>query len=399
MKVDYVVVGGGIVGVSTAWQLTNLYPGKTVVIVDKEDDMARHQTGHNSGVIHAGVYYKPGSLKAKMCKEGAVETIRFCEEHGLAYDQCGKMLVASTDLELSRLGDLFERCAQNGIEAERIGAEELVEREPHITGLGAIFVPATGITDYVAITRTMADMVKARGGDIRLSTQVTDIRETRDSVTVVTDKGEITASHVIVCAGLMADRLARMSGIEADFRIIPFRGEYYRLPATRNAIVNHLIYPIPDPELPFLGVHLTRMIDGSVTVGPNAVLGLAREGYTHTDINLRDLAEMFAFKGFWKVIAQNYASGATEFWNSISRKRYLKLCQKYCPELTVDDLLPNPNGVRAQAVFANGALAHDFIIENTARTIHVCNAPSPAATSAIPIGRFITSKAAEVFGA
>ena len=196
----------------------------------------------------------------------------------------------------------------------------------------------------------------------------------------------------------MADRLARMAGIKTDFRIIPFRGEYYRLPPSRNDIVNHLIYPIPDPDLPFLGVHLTRMIDGSVTVGPNAVLGLAREGYTHLDINLRDLAEMFAFKGFWKVIAQNYASGAQEFWNSISRKRYLKLCQKYCPELTVDDLLPNPNGVRAQAVMANGALAHDFIIENTARTIHVCNAPSPAATSSIPIGRFITSKAAEVFG-
>ncbi|HEY9164506.1 MAG TPA: L-2-hydroxyglutarate oxidase [Magnetovibrio sp.] len=397
MQVDFVVVGGGIVGISTAWELSNRHPGKTIAIIDKETDLARHQTGHNSGVIHAGVYYQPGSLKAKLCKEGAVETVRFCQEHGLAYDPCGKMLVATTPLEMERMDALYERCAQNGIETERVDRAELHRREPHIVGLGAIYVPSTGITDYAAITRTMAKLVQDRGGQIRLSTTVLGIHEERDHVTVATDQGDIVAGHVIVCGGLMADRLARMAGIETDFRIIPFRGEYYRLPTSRNAIVNHLIYPIPDPALPFLGVHLTRMIDGSVTVGPNAVLGWAREGYSHQDVNLRDLAEMFAFKGFWKVIARNYASGAEELWNSLSRKRYLKLCQKYCPELTVDDLLPNPNGVRAQAVFADGTLAHDFIIEHTARTVHVCNAPSPAATSAIPIGRFIADKADQAF--
>lgn len=397
MQVDFLVIGGGIVGISTAFELTHRYPGKSIAIVDKEPDLARHQTGHNSGVIHAGVYYQPGSLKATLCKEGLAATIRFCQEHNLAYDQCGKMLVATTPLELERLSALVDRCAQNGIEAERIDGAELHRREPHIFGLGAIFVPSTGITNYAAIARTMADLVQARGGRIQLSTQVLAIREQRDRVTVATDQGDIDAARVIVCAGLMADRLARMSGIETDFRIIPFRGEYYRLPASHNAIVKHLIYPIPDPALPFLGVHLTRMIDGSVTVGPNAVLGWAREGYSHQDVNLRDLAEMFAFKGFWKVVARNYASGAEELWNSLSRKRYLKLCQKYCPELTVEDLLPNPNGVRAQAVFADGTLAHDFIIENTARTVHVCNAPSPAATSAIPIGRFIADRAAQAF--
>ena len=276
MLLDYVVIGGGIVGMSTAMHLLEREPGRSLVLVEKEPELAQHQTGRNSGVIHAGVYYAPGSLKARFSKEGAEATIRFCREHGIPFERCGKLLVATSEVEVERMAALHERCRQNELQVERLDGAELKRREPHITGLGALFVPATGIVDYGLVTRKMAEVVRSRGGEIRTGTPVTEIREEADGVTVVAGGESLRARVVVSCAGLMADRLARLCGIEADFQIVPFRGEYYRLPPARNDIVKHLIYPIPDPSLPFLGVHLTRMIGGFVTVGPNAFFSFKR---------------------------------------------------------------------------------------------------------------------------
>jgi L-2-hydroxyglutarate oxidase len=393
MLLDYLVIGGGIVGVSTAMHLLERNPGGSLVLLEKEPDLARHQTGRNSGVIHAGVYYAPGSLKARFSKEGAEATIRFCQEHGIPFERCGKLLVATREAEVERMAALHERCRQNEIVVERLDGAELKRREPHITGLGALFVPATGIVDYGLVTRRMAERVRSQGGEIRTSMPVAGIREEADGVTVTAGGETLRARVLVACAGLMADRLARLCGIGADFRIVPFRGEYYRLPPSRNDIVRHLIYPIPDPSLPFLGVHLTRMIGGFVTVGPNAVFSFKREGYTRFAFDLKDTAEALSFPGTWQVLKRHGRSGLDEFRNSLSRRRYLELCRRYCPELTLDDLLPHPSGVRAQAVLRDGTLVHDFLIERTARTIHICNAPSPAATSAIPIGRHVAEQA------
>jgi L-2-hydroxyglutarate oxidase len=393
MLLDYLVIGGGIVGVSTAMHLLERNPGGSLVLLEKEPDLARHQTGRNSGVIHAGVYYAPGSLKARFSKEGAEATIRFCQEHGIPFERCGKLLVATREAEVERMAALHERCRQNEIVVERLDGAELKRREPHIIGLGALFVPATGIVDYGLVTRRMAERVRSQGGEIRTSMPVADIREEADGVTVTAGGETLRARVLVACAGLMADRLARLCGIGADFRIVPFRGEYYRLPPSRNDIVRHLIYPIPDPSLPFLGVHLTRMIGGFVTVGPNAVFSFKREGYTRFAFDLKDTAEALSFPGTWQVLKRHGRSGLDEFKNSLSRRRYLELCRRYCPELTLDDLLPHPSGVRAQAVLRDGTLVHDFLIERTNRTIHICNAPSPAATSAIPIGRHVAEQA------
>jgi L-2-hydroxyglutarate oxidase len=393
MLLDYLVIGGGIVGVSTAMHLLERNPGGSLVLLEKEPDLARHQTGRNSGVIHAGVYYAPGSLKARFSKEGAEATIRFCQEHGIPFERCGKLLVATREAEVERMAALHERCRQNEIVVERLDGAELKRREPHITGLGALFVPATGIVDYGLVTRRMAERVRSQGGEIRTSMPVAGIREEADGVTVTAGGETLRARVLVACAGLMADRLARLCGIGADFRIVPFRGEYYRLPPSRNDIVRHLIYPIPDPSLPFLGVHLTRMIGGFVTVGPNAVFSFKREGYTRFAFDLKDTAEALSFPGTWQVLKRHGRSGLDEFKNSLSRRRYLELCRRYCPELTLDDLLPHPSGVRAQAVLRDGTLVHDFLIERTNRTIHICNAPSPAATSAIPIGQHVAEQA------
>lgn len=396
---DYAIIGGGIVGLSTAWQLKQRLPDRSVVVIEKEAEVARHQTGHNSGVIHAGVYYQPGSLKARFCREGVEATIRFCEENGVAWEQCGKLLVATDTAELERMEKLLDRCRENGIQCTRLSADELREREPRIAGVGAIHVPATGITDYPGIARAMARRFEAAGGEVRLNAPVAAIRETADAVVVAAGGDEITARRLVVCGGVMADRLAAMMGLDAGFRVVPFRGEYYRLPDTKNDVVRHLIYPIPDPALPFLGVHLTRMIDGSVTVGPNAVLAFAREGYAKGSVDLRDVAAMFGYGGFWRVIGRNFRSGLAEMRDSLSKRGYLERCRKYCPELTVDDLLDHPAGIRAQAVAPDGTLIHDFLFAESARSLHVCNAPSPAATSAIPIGAHIVGKVTERFEA
>jgi L-2-hydroxyglutarate oxidase len=394
---DFVIIGGGIVGVSTAWQLQQRYPDAVVLLVEKERGLAQHQTGHNSGVIHAGVYYQPGSLKADFCRRGAAATFAFCHEHGLASLQCGKLLVATDDLELERMRTLEERCARNRIETLRLTRAALKRAEPRITGQGALLVPATGITDYRQITSKMAERFAALGGKLKLGAAVTGLHEGRQEVTVWLEDACLQARYLIACGGLAADRLAAMMGIAIDFRIVPFRGEYYRLAARHNRIVNHLIYPIPDPELPFLGVHLTRMIDGSVTVGPNAVVGWKREGYGRINLNLRDTLEMLTFPGFWQVMRNNLKTGLGEIKDAFHKPGYLRRIRKYCPSLTAADLQPYPAGIRAQAVLKDGTLVHDFHFFETRRSLHVCNAPSPAATSAIPIGSYLCDKIRDKF--
>lgn len=402
MIYDYLIIGGGIVGASTAWQLKQRHPDKTVLLVEKESVYAKHQTGHNSGVIHAGVYYAPGSLKAKFCKEGVQATISFCEENGIKYDQCGKLLVATNELEHERMLALYERCHTNGISVELLDQQQLNEREPDIVGTGAILVHDTGIVDYQQVTTAMAKCFEELGGETRLNTEVVSLEETDELVRVDTlsegQPEQFRCRFLITCSGLMADRTTRMLGIETDFQIIPFRGEYYQLGPEHNQIVKHLIYPIPDPELPFLGVHLTRMIDGSVTVGPNAVQGWKREGYGAINISLKDVLDMVSFSGFWKVLKANFRVGLNETWNSWWKPGYLKTVQKYCPKLQLSDLKPYPAGIRAQAVMKDGSLVHDFLFAESARSLHVCNAPSPAATSSIPIGGYICDKLDEKLG-
>jgi L-2-hydroxyglutarate oxidase len=392
MDADILVIGGGIVGLSTAMHLSKQYPGHAVTLVEKESTLAAHQTGHNSGVVHAGVYYAPGSLKARFCREGAAATREFCTQHGIPVIQCGKLIVATRDSELPRLRALFERCEAAGLHPQRLDAAELARTEPRITGRGAVRIAASGITDYPAIARAMATELRSRGGTILLGCQVTDIRELHDRVVVIAGERELQARHAVACAGLMADRLASRCGINVDFRIVPFRGEYFRLPESKNDIVQHLIYPVPDPALPFLGVHLTRMIGGYVTVGPNAVLALALEGYRWRNVNVGDLAKLAMFPGFWRLLAAHRRAGLVELRNSLFRSGYLALCRAYCPELTLGDLEPYPAGVRAQAVGTDGSMIHDFLIRSSRRTLHVCNAPSPAATAAIPIGQHLAAE-------
>ncbi|MDI3206384.1 L-2-hydroxyglutarate oxidase [Pseudomonas shahriarae] len=392
MIYDFCIIGGGIVGLATAMELLKRQPNASLVILEKEPVLAKHQTGHNSGVIHAGIYYAPGSLKAELCKRGAEATKQFCSEHGIKFEVCGKLLVASTALEVQRMEALYARSQLNGMKVERLDAEQLRAREPNIVGLGGLFLDATGIVDYRQVCETMAAVIRRNGGEICLEKTVTAIAEDTDKVTVSTHDGAWQARHLVVCAGLQSDRLATLAGIDIDHQIIPFRGEYFRLPASKNNIVNHLIYPIPDPELPFLGVHLTRMIDGSVTVGPNAVLGLGRENYKKFSVNWKDVAEYARFPGFWKTIWQNLGSGSVEMKNSLFKSGYLEQCRKYCPSLELDDLQPYEAGIRAQAVMRDGSLVHDFLFAQTPRMLHVCNAPSPAATSAIPIGEMIADR-------
>ncbi|MBY7995724.1 L-2-hydroxyglutarate oxidase [Vibrio fluvialis] len=396
---DYVIVGGGIVGVSTAWQLKQQYPDKSILLVEKEAGFSRHQTGHNSGVIHAGVYYAPGSLKADFCKRGVERTLSFCAKHDIPVENCGKLLVATNEVEFERMQALFERCLKNELDVELLDAAQLKLAEPNITGLGAIYVKATSIVNYRLVTEKMAEEFKALGGEVCLSTEVVGLNETDQEISVQCRyKGSPITFHsqfLVSCSGLMADRMTKMLGLATDFQIIPYRGEYYRLAPKHNQVVKHLIYPIPDPELPFLGVHLTRMIDGSVTVGPNAVQGFKREGYGRVNISVRDVWEMLRFSGFWKVTAKNLKTGLVEMKNSLWKPGYLQLVRKYCPSIELADLQPYPAGIRAQAVLSDGTLVHDFLFAESPRSLHVCNAPSPAATSAMPIGEYICQKIAE----
>lgn len=391
-RYDVIVIGGGILGMSTAWQMRNRRPDLSILLLEKEAGPALHQTGRNSGVIHAGVYYAPGSLKAHYCRQGNAATKEFCRENDIPFEQCGKLIVATDEPELERMQALAGRCTENGIEIEVLDQARLSQREPSITGAGALFVPPTGIVDFARVATRMGELFEKAGGEVRFGTQVVSVQESSERVAVTTTDGNFEARYLVACTGLQADRLATMIGLKPDFRIVPFRGEYFRLHERHNEIVRHLIYPVPDPALPFLGVHLTRMIDGSVTVGPNAVLAFKREGYRKSDFSFSDTLAALAYPGTIKVLARHFKAGLSELRDSISRKGYLQRVQKYCPSLRVEDLLDYPAGVRAQVISRSGEIVDDFLFMNTDRSLVVCNAPSPAATSAIPIGAHVVEK-------
>lgn len=391
-NVDYCVIGGGIVGLATAKALLETRPDATVVVLEKEGTLAKHQTGHNSGVIHSGIYYAPGSLKARFAIEGTKATTEFCRAHDIPVEFCGKLLVATTPLEVERMNALEERAAQHGLVAERITREELRRREPHVDGLGALFIPSTGIVDYTRVCLAIADEITAAGAQIRLNARVTSISESADRVVIEADGFTVNAGHLIACAGLQSDRLARMAGINIDVQIIPFRGEYFLLDPAKGRFVSSLIYPIPDPELPFLGIHISPTIDGGITVGPSAVLGMAREGYPKFSINIPDVLQYARFPGLWRAAFANVTTAVREVRNSLFTGSYAREAKKYAPSLRTRDLKPYEAGIRAQAVRKDGTLIHDFLIERTARMTHVLNAPSPAATAAFPIGRHIASE-------
>ncbi|WBU63982.1 L-2-hydroxyglutarate oxidase [Paracoccus aerodenitrificans] len=389
---DYAIIGGGIIGLATARALLERRPGASLILLEKEDRLGRHQTGRNSGVIHSGIYYAPGSFKARLCREGAARTKEFCTEHGIPFQTRGKLIVATRKDEIARLDALHERAGQNGIRTELLDAAGIHRCEPNIAGLKAIRVPEAAIVSYAAILHAMADELRKKGADIRYRAAPVAIREAATHVGIETADDSISARHLIACAGLQSDRIARIAGLKIRHRIVPFRGEYYRLSERCNDIVSAMIYPVPEPGLPFLGTHLTPMIDGFVSVGPNAMLGLAREGYPKFSLNARDMADMAAFPGFWKAIFSFIRPGMKELGNSLFKRRYLAECQRYCPGLTLEDLTPMECGIRAQAVMADGSMQHDFLFLDSTRMLHVCNAPSPAATSALPIGDMIADR-------
>jgi L-2-hydroxyglutarate oxidase len=394
MRFEYCVVGGGIVGLATARELLLRHPGASLVLLEKESALATHQSGHNSGVIHAGVYYTPGSLKARLCREGNRDTREFCTTHAIPFELCGKLIVATNPLELERLADLRARCVANHIATEELAGTGLRQLEPHIAGIAGLLVPDTGIVDYRRVALALADEIHRLGGEIQCSAQVRGIDERDTHVEISLLDGEpLQSGRLIVCAGLQSDRLAQLAGLRPGLRIVPFRGEYFKLAPSKSSIVRHLIYPVPDPTLPFLGVHLTRMVGGEITVGPNAVLGFSREGYGRFSFDLRDSAHTLSFPGFWRLLGRHWRSALSELRGSLLRGRYLEACRKYCPELKVEDLLPYRAGIRAQAVMTDGTLVHDFLFADTPRQVHVLNAPSPAATAALPIARMIVARA------
>jgi len=389
---DFAIIGGGIVGLATALDLQSRHPNAKITLLEKEAKPALHQTGRNSGVIHAGVYYAPGSLKARFCALGVSATHDFCAEHAIPTQTCGKLIVATDDAELTRMAALETRARANGIKIERLTGEEARKLEPNIAATGALLSPSTGIVDYAVMALKMAEIFTSRGGETLFNTHVTGGDEQASGVTLHTSHGSISAGKVVFCAGLHADRIAKRFGADIDFRIIPFRGDYFAIKNQPADLVRHLIYPIPDPERPFLGVHLTRKMNGGFTVGPSAVLAGAREGYGKFSLNTADLASALTYPGFWKLLARNAASAVDELGSSLSKARYLKKVQKYCARIRLDDLAPYKSGVRAQAVAPDGKIIDDFLFAETHHSLHVCNAPSPAATSAIPIARHIADR-------
>lgn len=387
MTTDVLIAGGGIVGLAAADAIQRRFPGASVTVLEKEDSLARHQTGRNSGVIHAGIYYKPGSSKARFCKAGNASMHAFCAEHGIRVDRCGKVIVATDASELPELEKLYERGIANGLEVRRLSAEEMREREPHVAGIAALFIPSTSIVDYRQVALKLAELVRARGGDIRCGTKVLGVKPGL----VETSAGRYEVRQFINCAGLQSDMLARSSGAKVTTRIVPFRGEYYQLKPEKTHLVRGLIYPVPNPLFPFLGVHCTKMIDGSVHLGPNAVLAFAREGYRKTTIDLRDLRDTLAFPGFWRLVAKHWRDGIQEAVRSLSRAAFVRSLQRLVPEITEDDVVPCTAGVRAQALRPDGTLEDDFLIVRGPGAIHVCNAPSPAATASLEIGTHIAA--------
>ncbi|MEV0717089.1 L-2-hydroxyglutarate oxidase [Asanoa sp. NPDC050611] len=388
----YVVIGAGIVGLATAHRITIDHPDASVTVIDKEERVAAHQTGHNSGVIHAGVYYKPGSLKARLCAAGRASMVDFCATHGIAHEVCGKLIVAADESEVPRLHALHERSVANGLAVRLIGAAEAREYEPELRCVEALRVESTGIVDFTAVCTTLADLAEKAGATIRLGTAVTGIEIRGGEQIVHTTSGDVTADVLINCAGLHADRVARLAGVEPPARIVPFRGEYYELTPERRGLVRGLIYPVPDPQFPFLGVHLTRMIDNTVHAGPNAVLALAREGYRWSKINPRDIADFIGYAGLWRLARKHFGYGVTEVRRSLSRRLFAQSLARLVPAVTERDLVPAGAGVRAQAIARDGALVDDFLIVARDRQVHVLNAPSPAATSSLEIAKHIVAQ-------
>lgn len=390
---DIIVVGAGLVGLATALNLKSQYPDRSLLILEKEDNVSKHQSGHNSGVIHSGIYYKPGSLKAKNCIEGYEQLIRFCQENNISYDICGKVIVATDDSEIPALENIYTRGLQNGLSTiKKLNHSELLEFEPHVKGVAGIHVPQTGIVDYPGMAVKMLELIRNVGGEAKFGNEVVRIVKEGDSFILETDKAVYRASRVITCAGLQSDRVSRLDSDENDLKIIPFRGEYYKLKAEKEYLVKNLIYPVPNPEFPFLGVHFTRMIGGGVEAGPNAVLAFKREGYKFSDFAMKDMLETFTWPGFWKIAFKYGKTGAMEMYRSLSKASFTSSLQKLIPEISQDDLIDGGAGVRAQACDRNGNLIDDFNFKESKNIIHVRNAPSPAATSCLSIGKYISDR-------
>lgn len=391
---DLLVVGGGIVGLATAYQFTRRFPGKRVVVLEKEAGLARHQSGHNSGVLHTGVYYRPGSLKAITCRAGKQTMEQFCAAEGIASERCGKVIIAVTEHERPALHRIHQRGIANGVECSLVGTERLAELEPYAVGVEALHVPEAGIADYPAVCERLAERIRQDGGEVICRARVLAVQQRPDGVTAVTSVGDQTARQLVNCAGLHSDRMATLAGVQPGCRIIPFRGEYYRLRASASHLCRNLIYPVPDPQFPFLGVHFTRATDGSVECGPNAVLAFAREGYRFGTINPADLLGTLTYPGFLRLAARHWRSGLREMGRSLSKAAFVRALRRLVPDISADDLEPAPAGVRAQAVAPDGGLVDDFLFVDGERVVNVCNAPSPAATASLEIGRVVVDRLA-----
>ena len=397
-QTDIIVIGGGIIGLATAYQFCCEYPRLSITVLEKESQLAMHQTGHNSGVLHTGIYYKPGSLKALNCREGKSRMEDFCRKEGIVYEICGKVIVAVKENELPVLEMIYQRGRTNGVSCEMISSEKLRELEPYVAGIKAIHVPEAGIVDYMKVCERLAERIReVEGNTIVCSEKVIGIRQTDNRVVVQTQESEYEGQLLVNCAGLHSDKITSMTQTP-DAKIIPFRGEYYMVRPEKNYLCRNLIYPVPDPEFPFLGVHFTRMINGTLECGPNAVLAFAREGYTKSKINILELAEILSYRGFLKLAIKYWSAGAGEMWRSFSKAAFVKALQRLIPEIKVDDLESAPAGIRAQAVMPNGKLIDDFLIQQNGNIINVCNAPSPAATSSLNIGKHIVGIAGARFG-
>lgn len=393
MIYDIIIVGGGIVGLATAYQMLNKKPNINILILEKESSIAKHQTGNNSGVIHSGIYYKPGSLKALNCREGYEQLIRFCNDENIKYELCGKVIVATKENELELLNNLFDRGMKNGLtKIKKLSAAEIKEYEPHVNGIAGIFVPYTGIIDFKEVANKFLEKILERGSNILFKEEVIGIYEKENLVEVITKNSTFQAKFLVTCAGLYSDRIALMTNKNLNLRIIPFRGEYYKIKEKKKYLVKNLIYPVPDPNFPFLGVHFTRMINGEIEAGPNAVLAFKKEGYYKFDISINDTFEIFNWKGFRLVIKKYWKTGLAEFYRSFSKNAFTRALKKLIPEIEKDDLIPGSAGVRAQACDDKGNLIDDFYFVENKRIIHVCNAPSPAATASLSIGNYIAKK-------
>ena len=394
---DVIIVGGGIIGLATAYQLIERFPEKQVTVLEKESSVGVHQSGRNSGVLHSGIYYKPGSLKARNCRDGKVAMEAFCQQHGVDYEVCGKVIVAAEKWELPILQGILQRGRQNGVRSTIIDADRLAELEPHAAGIQAIHVPDTGICDFPAVCRKLAEILQSRQGQLVTGATVRSIQQGRGEVVAVTSRGDFQGRYLVNCAGLHSDRVARMAGENPNALVVPFRGEYYELKPDARYLCRNLIYPVPDPRLPFLGVHFTRTTDGRIECGPNAVLAFAREGYRKRDINIRDLVETLTYKGFLRLASTHWRMGLGEMRRSFSKAAFTRSLRRLVPEIRPEYLVSARAGVRAQAIAPDGSMVDDFVVLTSERIVNVCNAPSPAATSSLNIGLAVVDKLAEQF--